>query len=217
MPTVSVFIVAEESIPRVALRQLLETEPGLSVIAATDLESAAQQIRKQKPNVVLLHTGSPSAGVLSFIRCARPHSRVVVLAREADSFFVRAALSAGALGYVLVRGNVRDLFSGIRAVARGRRFLDPFLNDILVEFLLRAEKGHEQLSAREQQVLTMLAYGYTNQEIANKLAVSRKSVETYRARITTKLDLHSRAEMVRYALATGLLKTDESPEDQDNS
>jgi two-component system, NarL family, response regulator NreC len=115
-------------------------------------------------------------------------------------------LAAGALGYVLSRATPRELYSAIRAVARGRRYIDPDLSEELFELLVKqAESGTKVLSQREEQVLKMLAYGHTLKEIASRLNISRKSIETYRARSREKLGLKTRADIVRYAIQTGML------------
>jgi DNA-binding NarL/FixJ family response regulator len=119
-------------------------------------------------------------------------------------------LASGALGYLLLQGSTRQLFNAVRAVSRGRRFIDHKIGNELFELFARqAESGTKPLSQREQQVLEMLAFGHTIVEIASYLNLSRKSIETYRARIREKLGLRTRAEIVRYALETGILNRQE--------
>ena len=119
---------------------------------------------------------------------------------------MRACFAAGALAYILLRGDPADLLAAIRAAAAQRQFLDPLLSDILSHTLLHEQRLTEILSTRERQVLTLLAYGHTNRQIADQLLLSRKSVDTYRLRISSKLNLRTRAEMVRYSMSMGLMR-----------
>jgi DNA-binding NarL/FixJ family response regulator len=115
-------------------------------------------------------------------------------------------LAAGALGYVLLQDSPGELFSAVRSVSRGNRYIDHKIGDELYELYSRqADSGTRQLSHRESQVLEMVAFGHTLVEIASYLSVSQKSVETYRGRIREKLGLRTRAEIVRYALELGIL------------
>jgi DNA-binding NarL/FixJ family response regulator len=125
---------------------------------------------------------------------------------------VRSILAIGVQGYVLKRASESEFLQAVRAVARGRRFLDSRLSDALAGLILdaSASSARPALSQRERQVLTAIAKGFTRQEIADELRVSVKTVETYRARIRKKLELHSRAELVQYALASGILDNDEA-------
>jgi DNA-binding NarL/FixJ family response regulator len=142
------------------------------------------------------------------VRKVAPCVGIVILGRETHHVYLGLLLAAGALGYVLLHASPRELFNAIRAVSRGHRFVDHKLNDELLELLARqAESGTKLLSQREQQVLKMLAYGHTLIEIASRLNISRKSIETYRARIREKLGLHTRADIVRYALEMGILNS----------
>jgi DNA-binding NarL/FixJ family response regulator len=114
-------------------------------------------------------------------------------------------LAAGAVGYILLRATPPELFNAIRAASRGRRYVDPELSEALFQLFARqADSGTKILSRREQEVVRMLAYGYTPKEIASSLNISRKSIETYRARSREKLGVRTRADIVRYALQTGL-------------
>ena len=123
--------------------------------------------------------------------------------------YVGLLLAAGALGYVLPRTAARELSSAIRAASHGRRYIDPNLSEELFELLAQqAESGTKVLSQREQQVIRMLAYGHTMKEIASRLNISRKSIETYLARGREKLGLQTRADIVRYALQTGMLNVE---------
>jgi DNA-binding NarL/FixJ family response regulator len=127
-----------------------------------------------------------------------------------DPAYLRTVLAAGASGYVVKTSADAELLTAIRAVARGRMFVDPELADEEVA-PPSANAGAASLSQREREVLEQLAKGYTNQEIADRIYLSVKTVETYRARIADKLGLRSRADIIRYAMETGILSADSFP------
>jgi two-component system, NarL family, response regulator NreC len=209
MRVITLLVISDEVIPRLGLRHLLTSEARFEVRGEADSREAPSQVRKLKPDVVIVlaeATRSGCAQLIGSVRKAAPRAGIVVLGRETHHAYLGLLLSAGALGYVLLQASPRELFNAIRTVARGRRFIDHKLGDELFELLARqADGGTKLLSQREQQVLRMLAYGHTLVEIASRLSISRKSIETYRARIREKLGLHTRAEIVRYALETGVL------------
>jgi two-component system response regulator NreC len=209
MKVITVLVVSDEVIPRLGLKHLLASESGFDVSGEADSKSAIEQASKLSPDVVTIFAEStrPSfAQLIASIRRAAPRAGIVILGRETHHSYVGLLLAAGALGYVLSRATARELYIAIRAVARGRRYIDPDLSEELFELLVKqAESGTKVLSQREEQVLKMLAYGYTLKEIATRLNISRKSIETYRARSREKLGLKTRADIVRYALQTGML------------
>lgn len=209
MKVITLLVISDEVIPRLGLKHLLASEAGFEVSGEADSREAPSQVSKLKPDVVIVLAEAPRPGcaqLIGSVRKAAPRAGIVVLGRETHHAYLGLLLSAGALGYVLLQASPRELFNAIRAVARGRRFIDHKLGDALFELLARqACGGTKLLSQREQQVLRMLAYGHTLVEIASRLSISRKSIETYRARIREKLGLHTRADVVRYALETGVL------------
>jgi DNA-binding NarL/FixJ family response regulator len=167
------------------------------------------QADKERPDVVIVLADTTQSGCIQLIvsvRKAAPRAGIFVLGRETHPLQVGSLLAAGALGYMLLQASPRELFNAIRAVSRRQRFIDPKLSSSLLEVLARqAESGSKRLSLREQEVLKMMAYGHTLVEIACRLNISRKSIETYRARIRLKLGLRTRADIVRYALEMGIL------------
>ena len=209
MKVIDLLVISDEQIRRLGLSHLLASEAGFQVSGKGGNEEAAQLASKLKPDVVIVLAEGARPGcveLISSIRKAAPRSGIVILGRETHHAYLGLLLAAGVLGYVLLQTSPRELFNAIRTVSRGRRFIDRELGDELFELLARqAESGTKVLSQREQQVLKMLAYGHTLVEIAGRLNISRKSIETYRARIREKLGLHTRAEIVRYALETGIL------------
>jgi two-component system, NarL family, response regulator NreC len=209
MKVITLLVISDEVIPRLGLKHLLASEAGFEVRGEADSKDAASQASKLKPDVVIVLAEATRPGcaeLIGSLRKAAPRAGIVVLGRETHHAYLGMLLSVGALGYILLQASPRELFNAIRTVARGRRFIDHKLDDELFELLARqADNGTKLLSQREQQVLRMLAYGHTLVEIASRLSISRKSIETYRARIREKLGLNTRADIVRYALETGVL------------
>ena len=209
MRVTTLLVISDEEIPRLGLKHLLASEAGFEVAGEANSEDAIQQATKLRPHVVIVFAEAtrPSCALLiGTVRKSAPSAGIVILGRETNRSYLGLLLAAGALGYVLLRATPRELFSAIRAASRGRRYIDPNLSDEIFEVLAQqAAAGTKVLSRRELQVLQMLAYGHTLKEIASRLNVSRKSIETYQARIRIKLGLQTRADIVRYALEMGLL------------
>jgi two-component system, NarL family, response regulator NreC len=209
MKVITLLVISDEAIPRLGLSRLLASETGFRVSGEGGSKEAAQLAAKLKPDVVIVLVEAARPGGLQLIaslRRAAPRAGIAILGRETHHIYLGLLLAAGVLGYVLLQSSPRELLAAIRAVSHGRRSIDHKLGDELFELIARqAESGTKLLSEREQQVLKLLAYGYTLAEIARRLNISRKSIETYRARIREKLGLHTRAEIVRYALETGIM------------
>jgi two-component system response regulator NreC len=194
---------------------LINAQADMEVVAeAPDGEAAVQAAAETKPDVALLDLTMPGAGGMralqEMVRNCRK-TRVLILTMHDDAAYLRSVLAAGASGYVLKRTVDAELLTAIRAVHRGGTFVDPSLANILVQDVL-AKRGAKAgsmpvniLSDREQQVLTLVAQGYSSQQIAKQILVSVKTVETYRARIADKLGLRTRNEVVLYAIRMGLL------------
>jgi two-component system response regulator NreC len=221
MAKISILIADDHAILRAGLRMLINAQPDMEVVSeATDGHEALRQARARPPDVALMDITMPKTSglqALEQLRQACPHTRTVVLTMHDDPAYARSVLAAGGSGYVVKRAADSDLLAAIRAVHRGRTFVDPTLAGSLVQDLLGrpaaagvADRGvaRSLLSPREREVLRLLAQGYTNQQAATWIMVSVKTVETYRARIAQKLGLHSRAELTRYALESGLLTAD---------
>jgi DNA-binding NarL/FixJ family response regulator len=212
MKVITVLVISDEEISRIGLKHLLNSEPGFEVKGETSSKQAALQASRLKPDViiVLAEAVRPSCvQLIGSVRKASPAAGIVILGRETHHSYLGMLLASGALGYVLLQASPRYLTHAVRAVSRGRRYIDPKLGDELFGLLARqADPGTKLLSQREHQVLKMLAYGHTLVEIARRLSISRKSIETYRARIREKLGLQTRADIVRYALETGILNAE---------
>jgi two-component system, NarL family, response regulator NreC len=221
MSKIRILIVDDHAILRAGLRMLINTQPDMEVVSeATDGHEALWKARQMNPDVALMDLTMPKIGGLQALEQLRqvcPHTRILVLTMHDDPAYALSVLAAGGLGYVVKRAADSDLIGAIRAVHRGRTFVDPALAGSLVQDLLakQASAGpagngvrRSLLSPREREVLRLLAQGYTNQQAAKWIRLSVKTVETYRARIAQKLGLHSRAELTRYALESGLLTPD---------
>lgn len=207
---IRVVVADDHSILRSGLRMLINAEADMEVVGeAADGSEVDAVVRKTTPDVLLLDLTMPSRGgikALEQVRGSCPQVRVLILTMHEDPAYLRSVLAAGASGYVLKRAVDADLLFAIRAVHRGGTFVDPSLAQNLLPQTPGATpaKGN-LLSPRERQVLQLVAEGYTNQQIADRIYVGVKSVETYRARIGQKLSLKNRADFVRYALEAGLL------------
>lgn len=212
---IRVLVADDHAVLRAGLRLLLNAQPDLVTVGeAGDGLEAMEQAAMLQPDVILLDLTMPRLSGLAVLRELRqraPEARVLVLTMHADQEYLRQALSQGAAGYVLKQAADQELLAAIRAVARGAVYVDPAMAKGLVEDLLDQARPAlpadpwETLSAREAEVIRAVAQGYTNQEIADRLGLSVKTVETHRARAMEKLGLTSRAQLVRYALERGLL------------
>jgi DNA-binding NarL/FixJ family response regulator len=216
---IRVLIVDDHAILRSGVRMLLDTEGDIEVVGeAESAETAVERARELSPDVVLLDISMPGGSGIQAIEQVRgvsPGSRVIILTMHDDQAYLRSALASGASGYMVKTGADGELVNAIRTVYRGRSYVDVSLGEASAHPVLaerrRAGTPADQLSSRERQVLEFVAYGHTHKEIAARLSVSVKSVETYRARVADKLGLRSRAELVRYALDHGLLGPDSVP------
>jgi DNA-binding NarL/FixJ family response regulator len=178
---------------------------------AGSADEAVRKARLEKPDVVLLDVVMPGRSGLEAapeILQAAPGAKILVLSMQDDPSYVREAFAAGASGYLLKEAADADLVAAVREVAEGRRYVHPVLGARLAAAELEAEAqaAADPLSEREREVLRLLALGHTNQEIAKMLYISVRTAETHRAHIMQKLRLATRAELVRYALAQGLLE-----------
>ncbi|UWZ85231.1 LuxR C-terminal-related transcriptional regulator [Occallatibacter riparius] len=210
MKVAGLLVVSDESIPRVALRHWLSSVPGIEILGDTTAKKALHLALETGAQVIVYHVPHITNHVLVTIVAIRkglPEAGIVVLSRETSPLLVKSAFSAGATAYLLLSSAPTDLISGIRAALNGRRLLDPDLSEGLLDALLgRSDSASTPLSEREQQVLLLRSLGHSAREIGAALRISTKSVETYYTRIREKLNLRTRAEMVRYALERGILR-----------
>jgi two-component system response regulator NreC len=212
--TIRVLVCDDHALVRSGLRRLLESEQSFEVVGeAADAEQAVAIVGQHQPDVLLLDVVMPGRSGIEAIPdliAASSETRILVLSMQDDPSYVRKAFSAGAHGYLLKEAADAELVQAIQAVAAGHRYVHPALGARLAAVEAEAHDREEAdpLSDREHEVLRLLALGHTNMEIAKQLFISVRTAETHRARIMQKLRLSSRAELVRYALATGVLEVD---------
>jgi two-component system response regulator NreC len=207
--TISIVLADDHGVVRSGLRLLLDGEVGFEVVAeASDVEGARRYVRGHHPAVLVLDLNMPGGSSLEAIPRIReesPQTQIVVLTMQQEPAFAREALAAGALGYVLKEAADEELVTAVRNAAVGESYLNPRLGArIASEPSLGAP---DDLSERELDVLRLVALGYTNAEIAQQLFLSVRTVETHRSHVQQKLRLSTRAELVRYALDRGLIKS----------
>lgn len=205
---IRVVIADDHAVVRRGLRQVLGAEDDLDVVAeAANLSDARRYVRGHHPDVLILDLNLPeglSIDAIPELRMEFPKTQVVVLTMQNEPAYARRALSAGALGYVLKESAESELVEAVRRAAAGEPYLNPRLG---AKVAAEPPPGPpDGLSEREVEVLRMIALGHTNAEIAEQLYLSVRTVETHRAHIQQKLNLGSRAELVRYALDHGLVE-----------
>lgn len=214
-------IADDHAILRSGLRMLINAQPDMEVVGeAEDGVEATHVIHAVNPNVAILDVTMPRSGGLDAIKeivAQNRSTRILLLTMHEEPAYLRTALAAGAAGYVLKKSVDADLLSAIRAVHRGRTYVDSELAEILVRDAISRDGGSDSaagsvLSDRELQVLKLVAEGFSSREIAEQIYISTKTVETYRARFAEKLGLKSRAQIVRYALNLGLLSSEKFTE-----
>jgi len=209
MPGIRVLVADDHAVLRAGLKLLIDVQSDMAVVGeAGDGPETVRAAQATAPDVVLLDLSMPGARFTQTIEqltLAAPRARVLVLTMHDDPAYVRAALLAGASGYIVKKAADVELLSAIRAVHHGRTFVNLTRPD-------QSPRDERQqpspLSPRETEVLTLLAQGYTNQEVADRLAVSVKTIETHRKRLSDKLGLKSRAQLFRFAVEVGLLEGD---------
>ena len=210
--SIRVLIVDDHAVVRTGLRRVLDAEDDIETVGeAADADRAVFEAIETEPDIVLLDVMMPGkSGIegLPALLQAAPDVRVLILSMQDDPRYVREAFDAGASGYVLKEAADTEVVDAVRAVASGDRYVHPSLGARLVaaDADERRRAAADPLSDREREVLRLLALGHTNQEIAKMLFISVRTAETHRAHIMRKLGISSRAELVRYALAEGLLE-----------
>jgi two-component system, NarL family, response regulator NreC len=209
---VRILLVDDHAVLRSGLRLLLEREEGLEPVGeASTAEEALRALPRLRPDMVVMEVEMPGMGGLEGIARVierAPDARVLVLSMHDRPRDVRRAFDSGAHGYLPKAAADEDLVRAIRAVASGQRYVHPSLGAALAT--PAGDHGPlDDLTAREREVLRLLALGHTNQEIAERLVVSVRTVESHRAHVMTKLRVDTRAGLVREALRAGLLEEDE--------
>jgi two-component system response regulator NreC len=205
--TIRIVLADDHEVVRSGLRLVLEAEPDLEVVAeASDLDGARRYVRGHHPAVLVLDLNMPGGSSLEAIPAIReecPDTQIVVLTMQQEPAFAREALSGGAVGYVLKEAAGEELVEAVRRAAIGESYLNPRLGARLAA---QPVTESDDLSEREVEVLRLIALGHTNAEIAERLYLSVRTVETHRAHIQQKLRRSTRAELVGYALERGLVE-----------
>ncbi len=219
MSKIKLVLADDHAVVRSGLRMLLEAQPDMEIVG--EAESGAQalaQVRRLQPDIILMDIQMPGMSGIEAtrqIKEAYGETAVIALTMHEDDQYFFAMLQAGASGYVPKRAAPDELVGAIRTVSRGEVFLYPSLATRLVQSYLGGEAGSDpaalssSLTPRERQVLVLIAEGLTNPEIGEKLVVSVKTVDRHRENIMRKLNLHSRIDLVKYALRQGLIGLEE--------
>jgi two-component system response regulator NreC len=206
---ITIVLADDHELVRAGLRLLLEAEADFTVVSeAGDVAAAERRVAAHRPDVLVLDLNMPggsSIPAIARIRQATPTTQVVMLTMQNDPELAREALQAGASGYVLKEAARGELIQAIRFAAVGRTYLNPELGARLAAGAPRRRGSPDDLSAREVEVLRLIALGHTNIEIATRLFLSVRTVESHRAHIQQKTRRSSRADLVAYARDHGLL------------
>ena len=211
---IRVLIADDHAVLRAGLRMLINAQPDMEAVGeAENTDATLAQIERLSPDVVLLDISMPGGGglrVLWALQQVHPAPRILVLTMHEDDEYLREALRLGAAGYIVKSAADQELLAAIRSVMQGNVYIHPSMTRALLDNLLPTTESLSQdpwdtLSEREQQVIRLVAMGYTNREVAAQLHLSVKTVETYRARAMEKLGFRTRAQLVQYAARRGFL------------
>lgn len=219
MNSIEILIADDHAILRAGIRLLLETQRDMQVVAeAEDAVAVLEQVRRHLPHVVVLDISMPGGGTIDTIQrlaSELPRVRVLVLTMHDDESYLRACLAAGAAGYLVKSAADDELVNAIRAVNAGRSYVGVSLGAGRLRNVV-GSRGvpSARLSEREREVLELVAYGHTNAEIASRLGIGVKSIESYRSRVYEKLGFRTRTDLVRYAVGTGLMAPERIPDSE---
>jgi DNA-binding NarL/FixJ family response regulator len=215
MKKIRVLLAEDHTIVRKGLRSILDAEDSVEVVGeAEDGRAAVEAVEHLRPDVVLMDISMPGLNGLEATRQIKrraPHIRVLVLTMHTNEKYILQILQAGASGYLVKQAAVEELISAIQAVYRGDAFLSPSISKKVVQRyvqqgqVIAEEDSYELLTPREREVLQLIAEGHTNRDISRVLHISIKTVEVHRANLMKKLDLHSAAELTRYAIGKGII------------
>jgi len=223
MPKIRILLADDHDVVRSGLRALLRTSPDFAIVGeAVDGEEAVRMTQETKPDVVIMDISMPNLDGIAATKVIKdklPDVKVVILTVHEDEEYAYQVLRAGASGYVLKNAGKKDIFKAIESAVSGQRFFSPGISNIIVEsFIKRANEqpkvepqpvstSDQPLTKRELEVLKYIALGHTNRQIAEALFLSFRTVNTHRANIMQKLDIHETAGLVRYAISIGLVNS----------
>jgi DNA-binding NarL/FixJ family response regulator len=215
MSAIRILLADDHTVVRKGLRLLLESQPGFQVIAdAAEGREAVALAEQYRPDVVVMDIAMPILNGIEAARqiCAKaPQTAIVFLSMHADEGYVLKALKSGARAYLLKDSAESDLINAVKAVTQGKAFFSPAISKMLVDDYMRrmqereVEDSYELLTTREREILQLLAEGKSNKEKAKILDLSPYTVETHRSNILQKLNLHSSAELILYAVRKGVI------------
>ena len=216
--TTTIFLADDHQVVRQGLKALLDAESDLRVVGeAGDGLQTIKRVELVSPRVLVLDLMMPGLNgldVIPQIKKLSPHTQVVILSMYSNEAYVLEALSSGASAYVLKDSSSDDLVHAVREAAAGRRYLSPPLSERAIEIYQQRAKAtildrYETLTTREKEVLHLAAEGHTSVEIAHRLGISTRTAETHRSNLMHKLDLHTQAELIRFAIRRGIVTLDE--------
>jgi DNA-binding NarL/FixJ family response regulator len=213
MSPIRILLADDHTLVRAGIRSLLESIDDVEVVAeAGEGREALELIAKHRPDVALLDIGMPGLNGLEVARRtpqASPRTRIIILSMHADAAYVKKALRAGAVGYLLKGASVVELPLAVRAVMRGESYLTPKISSSVVEGILEQDaEGSDpldDLTARQREILQLVAEGQSTKEIAGILGISVKTVESHRLHMMDRLDIHDVPGLVRFAIRAGLV------------
>jgi two-component system response regulator NreC len=207
---ITVVLADDHELVRDGIRMVLEAEPDIEVVAqAGDAETAARYVLGHKPAILVLDLsmpGRPSLDLMPQMMESSPETAVIVVTMQDEPVFARRALQAGAKGFVVKQSAARELVAAIRSVLDGQTYINPNLGARLAAEPDAPDGPPDALTPREIEVLGLLALGYMNPEIADKLVLSVRTVETHRANIQRKTGISTRAELIAYAIENNLVE-----------
>lgn len=215
MRPIRLILVDDHTLVREGIRSLLASLERIEIVGdAGDGNEALRLMARHKPDLALLDISMPGLnGLEAMTRAAKEHprTRVIMLSMHADDEFVQRALQAGAAGYLLKNAGLQELELAVRAVARGEAWISPAVSNKLIATYGGARKGETSsgpLTSRQREILQLIAEGFSSKEIAERLDLSVKTVETHRTRLMDRLGIHGLAGLVRYAVRLGIVRAE---------